>query len=139
MIKLQLINWYNIRYRFCDGRALIAGIIREWIMPFVSSHWSVPKNGGPPLSGATCNFNDQVLHYGILFLTFINTNVFYLLSFKFSRYYLLRPWCFPWRSNLFKISDYAKQKYMCLRSSDWPYFSAADPNLFSRQFDPNCY
>ena len=38
-----------------------------------------------PLFGATCNFNDQILPYGILFLTFINTNVFYLLSFKFSR------------------------------------------------------
>jgi hypothetical protein len=39
----------------------------------------------PPLFGATGNFNDQILPYGILFLTFINTNVFYLLSFKFSR------------------------------------------------------
>jgi hypothetical protein len=37
-----------------------------------------------PLFGATCNFNDQILPYDILFLTFINTNVFYLLSFKFS-------------------------------------------------------
>jgi hypothetical protein len=35
-----------------------------------------------PLFGATCNFNDQILPYGILFLTFINTNVFYLPSFK---------------------------------------------------------
>jgi hypothetical protein len=38
-----------------------------------------------PLFGATGNFNRQILPYGILFLTFINTNVFYLLSFKFSR------------------------------------------------------
>ena len=38
-----------------------------------------------PLFGSTCNFNDQILPYGILFLAFINTNVFYLLSFKFSR------------------------------------------------------
>jgi hypothetical protein len=37
------------------------------------------------LFGATCNFNDQILPYGILFLAFINTDVFYLLSFKFSR------------------------------------------------------
>jgi hypothetical protein len=37
-----------------------------------------------PLFGATGNFNHQILPY-ILFLTFINTNVFYLLSFKFSR------------------------------------------------------
>jgi hypothetical protein len=29
------------------GRALIAGIIREWIMPFVSSHWRVLKKGDP--------------------------------------------------------------------------------------------
>ena len=34
-----------------------------------------------PLLGATCNFNDQILPYGILFLAFINTDVFYLLSF----------------------------------------------------------
>ena len=38
-----------------------------------------------PLFGVTGNFNHQILPYGILFLTFINTNVFYLLSFKFSR------------------------------------------------------
>jgi hypothetical protein len=32
----------------------------------------------------------------------------------------------------------AKKKYLCLRSPDPPYFSAADPNLFYRQlFDPN--
>ena len=38
-----------------------------------------------PLVGATGNFNHQILPYGILFLTFINTNIFYLLSFKFLR------------------------------------------------------
>ena len=37
-----------------------------------------------PLFGATCNINDQILPYGILFLAFINSDVFYLLSFKFS-------------------------------------------------------
>ena len=37
-----------------------------------------------PLLGATCNFNDQILPYGILFVASINTNVFYLTSFKFS-------------------------------------------------------
>ena len=37
-----------------------------------------------PLFGATGNFNHQILPYDILFLTFINTNVFYSLSFKFS-------------------------------------------------------
>jgi hypothetical protein len=30
-----------------------------------------------PLFGAICNFNDQILPYSILFLAFINTNVFY--------------------------------------------------------------
>jgi hypothetical protein len=34
------------------------------------------------LFGATCNFNDQILPYGILFLAFINTDVFYLLLLK---------------------------------------------------------
>ena len=34
----------------------------------------------------------------------------------------------------------AKKKYVCLRSPDPPYFSAADPNLFYRQlFHPNFY
>jgi hypothetical protein len=47
-----------------------------------------------PLFGATCNFNDQILPYSILFLTFINTNVFYLMSFNFHAN-LLRPWRFP--------------------------------------------
>ena len=37
------------------------------------------------LFGDAYNFNDQILPYGILFLAFINTDVFYLLSFKFSR------------------------------------------------------
>jgi hypothetical protein len=31
-----------------------------------------------------------------------------------------------------------KKKYVCLRSPDPPYFSAADPNLFNQQlFHPN--
>jgi hypothetical protein len=46
----HFIALYNIRYRLHDGTALsedllIAGIIREWIIPFVSSHWRVTKNG----------------------------------------------------------------------------------------------
>jgi hypothetical protein len=61
-----------------------------------------------PLFGATCNFNDQILPYGILFLTFINTNVFYLLSFKFSRY-LLRSWRFP-LMEIFLIKKKGKKK-----------------------------
>jgi hypothetical protein len=49
-----------------------------YILIFTKSLWSL-------LFGATCNFNDQILPYGILFLAFINTDVFYLLSFKFSQ------------------------------------------------------
>ena len=54
-------------------------------MPFVSSTLKSFEKWRSPLSGATGNFNHQILPYGILFLTFISTNVFYLLSFKFSR------------------------------------------------------
>jgi hypothetical protein len=43
-----------------------------------------------PLFGATCNFNDQILPYGILYLAFINTDVFYLLSFKFNRSFVYK-------------------------------------------------
>jgi hypothetical protein len=52
MIKLQLIN-ADIIYDTAIvtsrsfGRALIAGIIREWIMSLVSSHCRVLKNGDP--------------------------------------------------------------------------------------------
>jgi hypothetical protein len=43
-----------------------------------------------PLFSATCNFNDQILPYGILLLTLISANVFYLLSFIWTSYiYLL--------------------------------------------------
>ena len=35
-----------------------------------------------PFFGATCNYNHQILPYGRLFLTFINTNVLYLLPLK---------------------------------------------------------
>jgi hypothetical protein len=62
-----------------------AGKIREWIMPFVSSTLKSFEKWRSPLSSATGNFDHQSLPYGILFLTFISTNVFYLLSFKFSR------------------------------------------------------
>jgi hypothetical protein len=51
-------------------------------MPFVSSTLQSFEKWRSPLSGATGNFNHQILPYGILFLTFISTNVFYLLSFK---------------------------------------------------------
>jgi hypothetical protein len=79
MIKLQLINADII----CMTSR--AGIIRrEWIMPFVSSMKSFEK-WRFPLVGVTGNFNHEILPYGIRFLTFINTNVFYLLSVKCSR------------------------------------------------------
>jgi hypothetical protein len=81
-MKLQLINADMIY-----DTAIVtsqAGIIREWIMPFVSSTLKSSEKWWPPLFGATGNFNHQILPYGILFLAFINTNVFYLLSFKFS-------------------------------------------------------
>jgi hypothetical protein len=51
-------------------------------MPFVSSTLKSFEKWRSPLFGATGNFNHQILLYGILFLTFINTNVFYLPSFK---------------------------------------------------------
>ena len=38
----------------------------------------------------------------------------------------------------FEKSVGPKKKYVCLRSPDPPYFSAADPNLFLQQlFHPN--
>jgi hypothetical protein len=83
MIQLKLIN-ANIIYD-TDCVTSRAGIIREWIMPFVSSTLKSFEKWRSPLFGATCNFNHQILPYGILFLTFISTNVFYLLSFKCSR------------------------------------------------------
>ena len=84
MIQLKLIN-ANIIYD-TDCVTSRAGIIREWIMPFVSSTLKNLEKWQSPLFGATGNFNHQILPYGILFLTFINTNnVFYLLSVKFSR------------------------------------------------------
>ena len=56
-------------------------------MPLVSSHCRVLKNGDPHylVLQTTSITKFYFLLYGILFLTFINTNVFYLLSFKFSR------------------------------------------------------
>ena len=89
MIKLQLINAdiidntdtimsrlfrksFNCRYNLSMDYAFCLLTLKS------SEKWR------SPLFDATCNFNDRILPYGILFLTFINTNVFYLLSFKFS-------------------------------------------------------
>ena len=74
MIKLQLIN-ADIIYE----TAIVTSLLCCLLTLKSSEKWR------SPLYGATCNFNDQILPYGILFLTFINTNVFYLMSFKFSR------------------------------------------------------
>jgi hypothetical protein len=74
--------WYIIPYRVYD---ITGRINREWIMPFVSSTLKSFEKRRSPLFGATGNFNHHILPYGILFLAFIITNVFYLLSFKFSR------------------------------------------------------
>jgi hypothetical protein len=59
MVGKKNIIFWRFSFKFCCiscikgkllwshsfGRALIAGIIREWIMPFISSHWRVLKNG----------------------------------------------------------------------------------------------
>ena len=59
---------------------------------------------------------------------------------------ILIGWCSQYGGqtknlNAKKSSNYSlgqKKKYVCLRSPDLPYFSAADPNLFYRQlFDIN--
>ena len=90
MIKLQLINadiiddtdtvtsWlsrksFNCRYNPRMDYAFCLLTLKS------SEKWR------SPLFGATWNFNDQILPYDILFLAFINSGVFYLLSFKFSR------------------------------------------------------
>ena len=90
MVKLQLINadiiddtdivmsWlfrksFNCRYNLRIDYAFCLLTLES------SEQWR------SPLFGAACNFNDQILPYGILFLAFINTNVFYLLSSKFAR------------------------------------------------------
>ena len=63
MIQLKLIN-ANIIYD-TDCVTSRAGIIREWIMPFVSSK-SFEK-WRSPLFGVTGNFNHQILPYGIVY------------------------------------------------------------------------
>ena len=70
-----------------------------------------------PLFGATCNFNDQILPYGVLFLAFINTDVFYLLSFKFSPN-LLRPWRFPLTSKG-GVCVFSAKQILLNKYNDW--------------------
>ena len=93
MIKLQLINAdiiddtdtvtsrlfrksFNCRYNPRMGYAFCLLTLKS------SEKWR------SSLFGATCNFNDQILPYGILFLAFINTDVFYLLLFKISHLFV---------------------------------------------------
>ena len=90
MIKLQLIN-ADIIY----DTAIVTSLLFRKILnckynprmdyAFCLLTLKSSEKWWSALFGATCNFNDQILPYGILFLTFINTDVFYLLSFKFSR------------------------------------------------------
>ena len=89
MIKLQLINAAITYYTDCMMSRLFWKSFNcrynprmdyAFCLLTLKSH----EQWRSPLFGATCNFNDQILPNGILFLTFINTNVFYLLSFKFS-------------------------------------------------------
>ena len=57
-----------------------------------------------PLFGATGNLNHQILPYDILFLTFINTNVFYSLSFKFPRK-LVKTMAFSFKGKLQSVEQ----------------------------------
>ena len=82
-----------------------------------------------PLFGATGNFNHQILLYGILFLTFINTNVFYLLSFKFSRKFVKNmAFSFKLKTNLtpplffrclYQARNVRCHVYMCFKGIDF--------------------
>ena len=81
MIKLQLINADIID----DTDTVTLRIFRKSFNCRYNPRMKSYEKWRSPLFGATCNFNDQILPYGILFLAFINTDVFYLLSFKFAR------------------------------------------------------
>ena len=85
MIKLQLINADKIY----DTAIVTSRLFRK---SFNCRYYALcllilksSEKLRTPLFGVRGNFKRQILPYGILFLTFINTNVFYLLSFKFSR------------------------------------------------------
>jgi hypothetical protein len=75
-----------------------------------SEHWQ------SPLFGATCNFNDQILPYSILFLTFINTNVFIYCHLNFHAN-LLRPWRFPLTLDILNVNLIYKVWNQCTESS----------------------
>ena len=108
MIKLHLIN-ADI-YRLYDVTCRInPRMDYAFCLLHIEEFWKMAI----PLFGATGNFNHQILPYGILFLTFISTNVFYLLSFKFSPN-LLRPWRFPLSLN--NLSNFSKLLYQYMYS-----------------------
>jgi hypothetical protein len=74
--------WYTLRYRVNDVTVRINPRMEYvFCLLHIEEFWKMAI----PIFGATCNFNNQILPYGIQFLAFINTDVFYLLSFKFSR------------------------------------------------------
>ena len=61
-----------------------AGIIREWIIPFVSSTLKSFEKLRSPLFGATGNFKHQILPYAILMLPVLDSvgNIFPLCSLE---------------------------------------------------------
>jgi hypothetical protein len=77
----------------------------HWIMPFVSSTLKRFDKRQSPLFGATGNFNHQILPYGILFLAFIITNVFYKnVKVYFKWYWIMSP--FDINSIVFHFDDF---------------------------------
>jgi hypothetical protein len=68
--------WYIIRYWLNDVTGRInSRMDYVFCLLHIEEFWKMAIY----IFGATCNFNDQILPYGILFLAFINTDVFYLL------------------------------------------------------------
>ena len=86
MIKLQLIN-ADIMYdtAIVTSRSSNCRYNPRMDYAFCLLTLKISEKWRSPLFGAKGNFNHQILPYGILFLTFINTNVFYLLSLRCSR------------------------------------------------------
>jgi hypothetical protein len=113
-----------------------AGIIREWIMPFVSSTLKSSEKWWSPLFGATGNFNHQILPYSILFLTFwwsIHANV--IVLFCFLSFLLVDPcWCDS--SVLFPVIFVGWSMlmwYFCFVSCHFLYFKASTINFYCLQ------
>jgi hypothetical protein len=81
--------WYNIRYAIVMSRLFRKSFNCRYNprmdYAFCLITLKSSEKWRSRLFGATCNFNDQILPYGILCLASINANVFYLMSFKFLR------------------------------------------------------